>query len=419
MSILSTVAARVPHRNVRAVYATTLLLSVAYGMALALTPMLLEERELPASDIGSLASFFGLGLVALAVPAGRIVRWLTPRWTLAIAMTGYLSTVALFPLMHSYPELAICRFFDGGFSVATWLSFETLLLRYALYEWKAFSTSLYATITGLGYVIGALCARWVLGAEFTTISQSFWLAASFGALAVLMPLLVIRESKADLRNAGVVSQEGEALSATPLRKLAVSIRASSFATFLTGYFQSASVLFMPLFLIHERGLPRQDTALVVALSCFGMLTMANPSGRLGDRFGHLFMMRVLAFMGVLGLIGFLVIPSFPWLGLAIFFGGGSLVAIPPLSLALQGVIVAPSDYERSNSLFNVYFAVGLLLGPLTSGWVYDAFGGRGVISVFALLWSAFIVVSWLLRRDDPRVRRGQMSSSESNAVTAT
>jgi MFS family permease len=85
-----------------------------------------------------------------------------------------------------------------------------------------------------------------------------------------------------------------------------------------------------------------------------------------------------------------------------FFAGGSLASMPPLSLALQGVIAKPSEYAQSNSIFNVFFATGLLLGPLLSGLAFERWGGEKILYLFAALWGAFVLVSWVFRRDDPK-----------------
>jgi len=76
--------------------------------------------------------------------------------------------------------------------------------------------------------------------------------------------------------------------------------------------------------------------------------------------------------------------------------------MPPLSLALQGVIAQPAEYPRSNAIFNVFFASGLVIGPLVTGRVFAALGGSAILFLFAGLWVFFVAVSLVFRTEDPR-----------------
>ena len=91
-----------------------------------------------------------------------------------------------------------------------------------------------------------------------------------------------------------------------------------------------------------------------------------------------------------------------WLAAVFVVAGGCLSSMPPLSLALQGVIVRPAEYPRSNSIFNLFFALGLVLGPLITGRVFGAWGGNAIIFLFAALWGAFVLFSLVFRTEDPR-----------------
>ena len=83
--------------------------------------------------------------------------------------------------------------------------------------------------------------------------------------------------------------------------------------------------------------------------------------------------------------------------------------MPPLSLALQGVIAQPDEYTRTNSIFNVFFASGLVVGPFLTGRVFHAFGGSAILWLFAGLWAVFVVLSVVFWKDDPRARAARLS----------
>jgi len=180
--------------------------------------------------------------------------------------------------------------------------------------------------------------------------------------------------------------------------LVLRIRTSCFATFAYGYFEASVVLFLPLYLAHDKGIAREQTIAIPAFFAAGMLLFSNVAGRLGDRFGHLAVMRVLATVGGAMVLGFVVLSSFAPMAVA------TLASISPVSLALQGVVTAPRDYDRANGIYNAFYAIGILVGPPLSSFVFARFGGGPMLIHLAILWAAFVVFAWVFGADDPASR---------------
>jgi MFS family permease len=134
-----------------------------------------------------------------------------------------------------------------------------------------------------------------------------------------------------------------------------------------------------------------------------MLLVSNAAGRLGDRAGHLSVMRVLAVVGLSMIASFVFIDSYAWMCGAVFVAGASLASISPVSLALQGVIT--SEYSRATAIYNAFYAAGMLLGPPISSRIFGAYGGAAMLFHLAALWLAFVLFSLVFYRDDPAVRR--------------
>lgn len=405
---------RIPDRNVWVVYATIFVLSIAYGLAIALTPIVLEHRGLETDDIGSLASFFGLGLVSCAIPAGALIRRFTARGMLVVCIIGYAVMIGIFPFLPEYWQMSLCRYLDGAFSVGAWVSCETLLLARSDAKNKAFVTSLYAIATGIGYVVGPIAA-WLIAGSLTP-ENTFIVA---GIIAFASSLIALFRLDADPPSISAPidapAKDGTGANVRRPLELTWAIKMSAIATFMTGFFQSAAVLFLPVYLQEVKHVPERDTLLVVAFAAGGMLVLANPAGRLGDRHGHLFVMRGLAIAGVATLLSFTGMTDYRVMCVALLFGGGALLAMAPISLALQGVIARPEEYTRSNSIFNVFFASGLLLGPLVAGHLMTAVDDEALIYLFAVMWSVFIVASLFFRRDDPRAQ-GERRAAPSEAA---
>lgn len=397
--MFASLRARLPDRNLWVVYRTMIVLSTAYGIALAVMPMVLEHRHLGPDVVGELASFFALGLVLFAAPSGAVIRRFSARWTLAVSIVGYGVMIGIIPLLGSYTGLAVDRFVDGLFSMGAWMSGETLVLWRAPKEDKALATSLSASFTMGGYPIGAAISFGI--SSWLSPEHRFVLAGAIACLAAIVcatgldpdPSVTHEEPTpgADAPTGGILG-------------LAWRIKTSCAATFASGFFQSSGALFIPRFLVDERHVPEERASLVVGLVGLGMLLFASPAGRLGDRIGHLRVMRMLALAGLGGMLAFLVLDSFWAMCVVIVIAGGAITAMPPLSLALQGVIAQPDEYTRTNSIFNVFFASGLVVGPFLTGRVFHAFGGSAILWLFAGLWAVFVVLSLVFRRDDPRAR---------------
>ena len=398
-----------PDRNLWVVYRTMLVLSTAYGLALAVLPMVLDRRRIGHEVVGELASWFALGLAVFAVPSGYLIRKFSARAVLTVSIFGYAAMIGILPWVRSYPALALDRFVDGLFSMGVWMSAETLLLWRSNRDNKALATSLSATVTMFGYMAGPALS---LAVSAWLAPESRFLVAS--AIAVVAGLLCwtgldpdppehhrYSEPKADGAAAGA-SGPRAAAGWREVVTLAGRIKVSCVATFSSGFFQASAALFVPQFLVREKAVPEEQASLVVAFAAAGMLIVANFAARAGARFGHAMVMRLLALVGAVGMLAFLPLTSFPLMAAVFVVAGGCLSSMPPLSLALQGVIVRPAEYPRSNAIFNLFFALGLVLGPLITGRVFATWGGKAIILLFAALWGAFVLFSLVFRTEDPR-----------------
>lgn len=388
---------RIGDKNIYLVYATIFLLGIAYGMAIALLPLSLEKRGFSKGEMGALASVFAFGIVALSIPMGAIVKRVTPQRTLLVALVGYAVTVGIFPVLHHIVPVGVSRFADGAFSVGIWVSCETILLERADKEHRAFVTSLYAMSMAIGYIAGPLVARAII-AGFPPA----WAFYAASAMAVAAAIVASRIAP----STGVVpDEEKKAASDAPhlsALQLLGKTKTSCFATFAYGYFQAAVVLFLPIYLMRDKGVPENNTILVTAFFALGMLLFSNFAGQLGDRFGHLLVMRVLAIVGAVMIASFIYLPSFALMCGAVFVAGASLASISPVSLALQGVVTADHDLGRANGIYNAFYAVGMFVGPLISSQIFEAKGGAAMLLHFVVLWLAFVAFAWVFAKDDPK-----------------
>ena len=404
---------RIKDPNVWRVYLATFLLGLAYGLAISVIAIFLDERGYSKTTIGSLAAWFASGIVALSIPAGALIRRFSAKTTLVVALVGYAISVGVFPLFESYAALAAIRFVDGACSVTVWVSCETILLSRSSASQKAFVTSLYAVALALGYVVGPIAARLIV-AVFP-LGVAFFVAAGIAALSAAYVLIRLDGKEPDVgaaeaarARAGDETPAPQPADTSVLRhNLGVlwKIKTSCFATFAYGYFQASVVIFLPLYLIAEKGIATEDTVLVPAFFAAGMLLFANVAGRLGDRLGHLRIMRVLGVIGLAMVLSFAFLDSFLLMGVAVFVAGATLASISPVSLALQGLVVPATDYSRATAIYNAFYATGMLIGPPVSSILFDRLGGDTMLFHLTGLWVAFVFFALVFRRDDPAAGR--------------
>lgn len=390
--------------NIWRVYIATLILGLAYGMAISLIAILLDDKGFEKRSIGTLAAWFASGIVALSLPMGSLIKRFTAKTTLTASFLGYAITVGVFPFLDSYHSMAAVRFFDGAFSVGIWVSCETILLARSGPKSKAFVMSLYALALAFGYMGGPWLSR--LLTDLVSMEAGFVVAGILSAIAALYTALKMdRElpthhedpERAPLEAAA----SGDQVTAG---QLLWRIKNSCFATFAYGYFQASVVLFLPLFLMESKGIAKEQTITVPFYFAGGMLVFINVAARIGDRFGHLFTMRVLGSVGGVMVLGFVFLNSYALMCTAVAIAGATLASISPVSLALQGVVVERQHYARATSIYNVFYAAGMLLGPPISSILFDQYGGATMLYHLAALWAAFVVFSVIFYRDDPAAR---------------
>jgi len=393
------VISRIPDRNIWLVDGVIFLLGVGYGVALSILAIFLDARGFDEQLIGALAAWFARGIACLAIPVGYLIRRWSAKATLVVSLAGYAAAVAAFPFLPGYPAMAACRFLDGACSVGVWVSCETILLTRADGRNKAFVTSLYAIAMALGYVVGPFIAKLVVA-----FAPMRWAFVVSGVSAATASLLTWARLDRDVRGHDDAHEPGEPAAGPAASSLEVfrRIKTSCFGTFAYGYFQASVVLFLPLYLIEDKHVPAERTIFVTAFFAGGMLVMSTWAGRLGDRHGHLLVMRVLATIGAVMVASFVLLPSFPSMCAAVFVAGATLASISPVSLALQGVVTPRAELGRANAFYNAAYAVGMLVGPPVSSVLFTRWGGAAMLFHLAALWAVFVGLTLAFATDDPR-----------------
>lgn len=397
------------NRNVVGVIVVILLVGLASGMSISVLALYLDEHHFDKSSIGSLAAIFASGIALGALTAGKLLSRISGKALLVGTALLYACTLALFPsAIQGYWWVALDRFFDGMAAAGIWVGCETILLNNAGKDDKAFLTGIYAAAIGLGYLLGPFASRGVVA--FASMDATFYIAAGQMLLTGVLSLLIFsNERYGEGHKKTRDASEPIPPSGLSIQSVAWRIKCSLFGNFAYGYFQASAVLFLPLYLVGKH-IPEEQTIVVPGFFALGMLISVIPAGMVGDRVGHLLTMRVLAVVGGIVVLGFVFIDLFWLMCIAITVAGATLATIAPVSLALQGVILRPADYARGNALYNGIYALGMLMGPAISGYLYEHASGEAMLYQMGGLWLAFFIFAQVFSRDDPRTRRQKVAA---------
>jgi MFS family permease len=394
--------------HLKRLYTATVLFGIGCGVSLGLTPLYLNALGFTKQNIGTLSLFFAGALVLFSLPVGMLIRRFSAERILAICLFGYALSLVGFPHMKTYESIAFVRVFDGLGTIGVWVASETVLLAQAQKAYKAYLTTLYAIALALGYVIGPFLAR---GMAFVTTDPR--ISFSVGAFsAISAGVFVLLKMPPTPPAEGVSSDEPVASTPsapahTPAMSIFWKIKTSCLAAFSYGYFQAAVVLFLPLYLIDDKGWAPEHTIILPGLFCLGMLLCSNIVGRIADRVGHLKTVRALSSVGLMAILGFVVLDNYWVMCFAVFIAGATFASMSPVALALTGVVTKAQDYSRANAIYNLFYATGILLGPPVASVIYTNYGGKRMIEHIAILWVAFVIFTIVFIHDDPASRRAK------------
>ena len=167
------------------------------------------------------------------------------------------------------------------------------------------------------------------------------------------------------------------------------------ALFLWGFGEGMFFNFVPIYLDIQFALSKYEIGLILGAFGFSMAITHIPAGRLADRFGR---RPLLIGAWLLGLVSTLVMgiaTALPLFLVGLFAYGLTAFVASPLS---SYVTAARGEWTVGTvlSLTTATFGMGMVLGPVTGGWVGDHYGMRmsfyvaAAVFVFSNLFMIFI-----------------------------
>ena len=377
------------------VTAATFIDLVAYSIAVPVLPDLSQRLGASPTVIGALFACFGITLLGVSVPMGVVSDRLGRKRPLAAGLVALAASSALFAYADRLPWLFAARLAQGAADAITWVVGFALIADLYGPDERGRVMGLVMSGANFGFMIGPTLGGWL-----------------YETGGIRLPFLALAASSA-LIGAGVTwlrlpepAGAGEAIAMRAIFRVP-AVAMCALAVIAAGGTIAMLEPVLPLHLSSALGLGPARIGLLFGIAAVASTTLHPVFGYLADRWGGWRLMMIGLFA-----IGFVL----PLLSLAGSFRSAvglymaeavalSVVVTPSLAFmaeAISGVGVA--SFGVAYGVYNFAWALGLLIGPATGGFLFERMGFRKLSIAWA---SVTILIAFLLARRQRMPERSQ------------
>jgi MFS family permease len=362
--------------EVRALSGVAFMVALGFGLVAPALPLFASEFGVGKAAAGAVVSVFALMRLLVAPFVGRLVNAFGERVLLATGIGIVAVSSALAGLSQSYWQLLVLRGAGGAGSIMFSVSAVSLLVRVTPSHLRGRAQGVWAGSFLIGMVAGP-----AVGTVATfSLRLPFFLYAGTLVVAGLLGLGALRHSELAARQ----SARTEPLA------LAVAVRNRSYLAALAAAFAGAFAFIgarsalVPLYVrdsLHLSASWAYAAFLVVSLVSGALLL---PTGKIADTVGR----RPVVVVGLLvGAAAFLLLPTVPaktGLVAVMVLVGVAAAADSVAPGAMMGDVVAGRG-GTVVAVFQMAGDLGLVLGPVVTGWVVDHAGYSPAFVVCAVV----------------------------------
>ena len=345
-----------------------------YGILIPLLPLMPAVERAGSSATGLLFAAYAAMMIAVTPLAGRLVDRKGPRDPLLAALLGLAAACLLFAVGGPYWLLLISRLLQGAAAGLGWVASLALIAASIPLERRGTYLGLAMSMVSIGTLAGPPLAGWL--ARDHGHAAPFVLAAAVLILDGVLRVVFVRPTPPSADDP-----------ATPLDVLRVGGSWPVVILIAVGSAVTSAIEpILPVRLAVGLGLDTAGIGLLFALLVIIGAVLNPMVGAILNRVSP----RVLALIGAaLAIAGLLllgagsrlpvVIAGIVCLGGAIAF----LVAPAGTLIGVQGARTTPPALGGAYSLYNLAYAAGLILGPMTAGALTSALGYSAACAVLA------------------------------------
>lgn len=384
---------------------------VAYSIAVPVLPDLTRRLGASPTMIGLLFASFGVSVLALSLPMGALSDRMGRKTPLVLGLLALAASTVMFAFADRLPSLFAARLVQGAADAVTWVVGFALLADLFGPAERGRVMGFVMSGTTFGFMVGPTAGGWLY--EMGGTEVPFLCVAGCAVLAALGFIWLKIPSK----HTDHVPVPISAI----LRVPAVAV--CSAAVVVIGGTIAMVEPILSLFLAEEIHLGPARVGLVFGFAAIASAAMHPVAGVFSDRWGarRVTIFGLVATGCALPLLGF--IDSFSTaVGLFLINTLAVAIVITP-SLAYMAEATSTTgvgSFGVAFGLYNFAWAIGLLVGPATGGFLYERIGFARLVTAWApiALTMTFLIIA--AERRPPRRQRagnGEPEGSGSNEVT--
>ena len=345
-----------------------------YGILIPLLPLMPAVERAGSSATGLLFAAYAAMMIAVTPLAGRLVDRKGPRGPLLAALLGLAAACLLFAVGGPYWLLLISRLLQGAAAGLGWVASLALIAASIPLERRGTYLGLAMSMVSIGTLAGPPLAGWL--ARDHGHAAPFVLAAAVLVLDGVLRVVFVRPTPPSADDP-----------ATPLDVLRVGGSWPVVILIAVGStITSAIEPILPVRLAVGLGLDTAGIGLLFALLVIIGAVLNPMVGAILNRVSPRLLALIGAALAIAGLLLLgagsrlpVVIAGIVCLGGAIAF----LVAPAGTLIGVQGARTTPPALGGAYSLYNLAYAAGLTLGPVTAGALTSALGYSAACAVLA------------------------------------
>jgi len=392
-----------------------------------LLPIYAQELGASASDIGGLFAVFSLAMIVVRPLVGMAIDRYGRRSFLLAGLGAYILAMAVFALSDTIVMLYVARLMQGIGAAITWIAAYTIAAELAVAERRGEAIGAADGASERGAVYGAIAAFGIL---VWLPLRSGWILVFVGytvcaLIGVYLAWRRVPDSKASMPPTPSETP-ARPLSATPRWRPLAQLNRGTLGL-LTGGLgkllvivlltKASQALVNPLLLIFLRdqfALELWQLAMAYLPAALILGFLPARIGRLSDQIGR----PPLIVAGLMiSAITSCIMPnlsSLGWFVVVFALNALGIVTATPAQKAMAGDLTRREHWGRAFGLYTFTASLGIAVGPLLGGWLYDQVGqampfyANAVLLVVSALWAAFVIRSPSLHpgRIFPAAKRG-------------
>lgn len=345
-----------------------------YGILIPLLPLMPAVERAGSSATGLLFAAYAAMMIAVTPLAGRLVDRKGPRGPLLAALLGLAAACLLFAVGGPYWLLLISRLLQGAAAGLGWVASLALIAASIPLERRGTYLGLAMSMVSIGTLAGPPLAGWL--ARDHGHAAPFVLAAAVLILDGVLRVVFVRPTPPSADDP-----------ATPLDVLRVGGSWPVVILIAVGSAVTSAIEpILPVRLAVGLGLDTAGIGLLFALLVIIGAVLNPMVGAILNRVSPRLLALIGAALAIAGLLLLgagsrlpVVIAGIVCLGGAIAF----LVAPAGTLIGVQGARTTPPALGGAYSLYNLAYAAGLILGPMTAGAFTSALGYSAACAVLA------------------------------------